>query len=183
MADLTNAQIAAAFDELGDLYELDGAVAYRVIAYRTAAKTVRETTVSVVQMARDGRVTELNGVGKILEEKILALDETGDIPTAKRFYVDTLGFETTFEYGTQALFVSAGGYHHHVGMNTWHSSGAGTRTPALGLGQVSIEVPSADDVGALREHLASASVPVADDGSRLVFDDPWANLVTVHTPS
>src|SRR3954471_3937056 len=84
MADLTNAQIAAAFDELGDLYELDGAVAYRVIAYRTAAKTVRETTVSVVQMARDGRVTELNGVGKILEEKILALDETGDIPTAKK---------------------------------------------------------------------------------------------------
>ena len=84
MADLTNAQIAAAFDELGDLYELDGAVAYRVIAYRTAAKTVRESSVSVVQMARDGRVTEINGIGKTLEEKILALDETGDIPTAKK---------------------------------------------------------------------------------------------------
>lgn len=107
--------------------------------------------------------------------------KVGDIATARRFYVDTLGFETTFEYGTQALFVSAGGYHHHVGMNTWHSSGAGTRTPALGLGQVSIEVPSSDDVGALRERLASASIPVTDDGSRLVFDDPWANLVTVHT--
>ena len=55
-----------------------------MIAYRTAAKTVRESTVSVVQMARDGRVTELNGIGKTLEEKILALDETGDIPTAKK---------------------------------------------------------------------------------------------------
>src|ERR671928_1160093 len=84
MADLTNAQIAAAFDELGDLYELDGAVSYRVIAYRTAAKAVRESAVSVVQMARDGRVTEINGIGKTLEEKIHALDETGDIPTAKR---------------------------------------------------------------------------------------------------
>src|SRR4051812_23636169 len=84
MADLTNAQIAAAFDELGDLYELDGAVSYRTIAYRTAAKAVRESTVSVVQMARDGRVTELNGIGKTLEEKIHALDQTGDIPTAKR---------------------------------------------------------------------------------------------------
>jgi DNA polymerase (family X) len=84
MADLTNAQIAAAFDELGDLYELDGAVAYRVIAYRTAAKAVRESSVSVVQMARDGRVTEINGIGKIIEEKILALDQTGDIPTAKK---------------------------------------------------------------------------------------------------
>ncbi len=84
MADLTNAQIAAAFDELGDLYELDGAVSYRVIAYRTAAKAVRESSVSVAQMARDGRVTEINGIGKILEEKILALDETGDIPTSKK---------------------------------------------------------------------------------------------------
>src|SRR3954471_15801878 len=84
MADLTNAQIAAAFDELGDLNELDGAVSYRVIGYRTAAKAVRESTVSVVQMAREGRVTELNGIGKTLEEKIHALDQTGDIPTAKR---------------------------------------------------------------------------------------------------
>jgi DNA polymerase (family X) len=84
MADLTNAQIAAAFDELGDLYELDGAVSYRVIAYRTAAKAVRESSVSVVAMAREGRVTEINGIGKTLEEKIHALDETGDIPTAKR---------------------------------------------------------------------------------------------------
>ncbi len=84
MADLTNAQIAAAFDELGDLYELDGAVSYRVIAYRTAAKAVRESSVSVAQMAREGRVTEVNGIGKTLEEKIHALDETGDIPTAKK---------------------------------------------------------------------------------------------------
>jgi catechol 2,3-dioxygenase len=105
--------------------------------------------------------------------------KVGDIPTARRFYVDTLGFETTFEYGGQALFVSAGGYHHHVGMNTWHSSGAGTRTPALGLGQVAIEVPSRDDLGSLRERLASASIQVADDGDELVFDDPWANLVRV----
>jgi DNA polymerase (family X) len=84
MADLTNAQIAAAFDELGDLYELDGAVSYRVIAYRTAAKAVRESSVSVVGLSREGRVTEISGVGKTLEEKIKALDETGDIPTAKK---------------------------------------------------------------------------------------------------
>jgi DNA polymerase (family X) len=84
MADLTNAQIAAAFDELGDLYELDGAVSYRVIAYRTAAKAVREASVSVAGLAREGRVTEINGIGKTLEEKIHALDETGDIPTAKK---------------------------------------------------------------------------------------------------
>ena len=82
MADLTNAQIAAAFEELADLYELDGAVQYRVIAYRNAARTVRDTSVSVAQLARDGRITELPGIGKTLEEKVLALDDTGDIPSA-----------------------------------------------------------------------------------------------------
>src|SRR3954454_5386482 len=84
MADLTNAQIAAAFDELADLYELDGAVQYRTIAYRTAAKAVRESSVSVGQLAREGRATEVSGIGKTLQEKIVALDETGDIPTSQR---------------------------------------------------------------------------------------------------
>ena len=81
---MTNAQIAAAFEELADLYELDGAVSYRVLAYRTAAKTIREATVSVMQLARDGRVTELPGIGKTLETKLIALDEEGDIPQARK---------------------------------------------------------------------------------------------------
>jgi DNA polymerase (family X) len=81
---VSNAQIAAAFDELADLYELDGAVQYRVLAYRTAARSVREATVSVAELTRQGRVTELPGIGKTLEEKIKALDETGDIPSAQK---------------------------------------------------------------------------------------------------
>src|SRR3954462_4824153 len=84
MATKTNAEIAAAFDELGDLYELDGAVSYRVIAYRTAAKTVRDASVSIMELTREGRVTELPGIGKTLEEKLQALDETGDIPAAQK---------------------------------------------------------------------------------------------------
>ena len=82
MADITNAQIAAALDELGDLYELDGAVSYRVIAYRNAAKAVRESSVSVIGLSRQGRVTDVPGIGKTLEEKLRALDETGEIPAA-----------------------------------------------------------------------------------------------------
>jgi DNA polymerase (family 10) len=82
--DITNTQIAAAFEELADLYELDGAVQYRVIAYRNAARTVRDSSVSVMQLAREGRVTELSGIGKTLEEKLIALDETGDIPAAEK---------------------------------------------------------------------------------------------------
>jgi DNA polymerase (family 10) len=79
---MTNAEIAAALDELGDLYELDGAVVYRVVAYREAAKSIRDSPVSVAQLAREGRATELRNVGKTLEEKIQALLETGDIPAA-----------------------------------------------------------------------------------------------------
>ncbi len=84
MADPSNSAIADALDELGDLYELDGAIAHRVLAYRTAAKTIRETPGSVAALARGGRATELTGVGATLAEKILALVETGTIPAAEK---------------------------------------------------------------------------------------------------
>jgi DNA polymerase (family 10) len=82
--DPSNAQIAIAFDELGDLYELDGAIVHRVVAYRNAAKAVRDAPVSVAAMTREGRVTELPGIGKTLEEKIRALIDTGTIPAAEK---------------------------------------------------------------------------------------------------
>src|SRR3954449_10884574 len=79
---MTNAEIAAALDELGTLYELDGAVKYRVLAYSTAAKAIRESPVSVAGLAAAGRAIEVPGVGKTLAEKIDALIETGEIPAA-----------------------------------------------------------------------------------------------------
>jgi DNA polymerase (family 10) len=79
---MKNAEIAAHFEELGDLYELDGAVVYRVVAYRNAAKAIREASSSVEQLAREGRATELAGVGKTIAEKIDALLESGEIPSA-----------------------------------------------------------------------------------------------------
>ena len=79
---MTNAEIAAALDELSVLYELDGAVKYRVLAYSTAARAIRESPVSVADLAAAGRATEIPGVGKTLAEKIVALAETGEIPAA-----------------------------------------------------------------------------------------------------
>jgi DNA polymerase (family 10) len=84
MTDPPNADIATLFDELGDLYELDGAVVHRVLAYRNAAKAIRESPVSVAALTREGRVTELPGIGKTLEEKILALLDTGTIPAVEK---------------------------------------------------------------------------------------------------
>jgi DNA polymerase (family 10) len=82
--ELSNAAIADAFDELGDLYELDGAIVHRVLAYRSAAKAVREASVSVAALARENRAVELPGIGKTLQEKIQALVQTGSIPAAER---------------------------------------------------------------------------------------------------
>jgi DNA polymerase (family X) len=81
---MRNVEIADAFEELASLYELDGAVVYRVVAYRNAAKAIREAGVSVEEMAKQGRVEELSGVGKTIAEKIDALLETGSIPSADK---------------------------------------------------------------------------------------------------
>src|ERR671926_1206097 len=82
--DPPNATIAALFDELADLYELDGAVVHRVLAYRNAAKSVREAPRSVAGLTREGTVTELPGIGRTLEEKIVALLDTGSIPAVEK---------------------------------------------------------------------------------------------------
>ncbi len=79
--DPTNTEIAILFDELADLYELDGAVVHRVMAYRNAAKAVREAPRSIAALTRDGTVTKLPGIGKTLEEKLNALLESGEIPS------------------------------------------------------------------------------------------------------
>jgi DNA polymerase (family 10) len=82
--ELSNTAIAAALEELGDLYELDGAIVHRVLAYRGAAKSVRDASVSVAALAREGRATELPGIGTTLQEKILALVRDGQIPATER---------------------------------------------------------------------------------------------------
>jgi DNA polymerase (family 10) len=81
---MRNGEIAEAFEELASLYELDGAVVYRVVAYRNAAKAIREAGVSVEELAKQGRAEELAGVGKTIAEKIDALLETGSIPSADK---------------------------------------------------------------------------------------------------
>lgn len=105
----------------------------------------------------------------------------GDVASARAFYVDALGFDETADYQGSALFVSAGGYHHHMAMNVWNSRGAGPRMPALGLGRVDLELPGADDLGELGERLRHHGIAVRDDGKTLAFADPWNNAVLATT--
>lgn len=108
--------------------------------------------------------------------------QVGDIPTAREFYVETLGFETTVDTYPGALFAAAGGYHHHVAMNTWNSAEAGPRAATLGLGDVAITVPEREDLDALTTRLKARSVPYSDTGRSIVVTDPWGTQVTVAVP-
>ena len=108
--------------------------------------------------------------------------QVGDVERARKFYVDALGFEPTAWNYPGALFASAGGYHHHVAMNTWQSAGAGPRAARLGLGDVAIAVPERVDLDMLVERLKRARIPFADLEDAVVVRDPWGTQVTVALP-
>jgi len=105
--------------------------------------------------------------------------QVGDLQVARAFYVDALGFESTATGYPGALFASAGGYHHHIAMNTWHSAGAGPRAASLGLGDVAVSVPGRDDLDSLVSRLREQKLPFADDGRAVRVTDPWGTQVTV----
>jgi catechol 2,3-dioxygenase len=103
----------------------------------------------------------------------------GSIEQAKDFYVNTLGFDITTNYANTALFVAAGGYHHHMAMNIWRSRGAGRRQPTLGLGEVRIELGSSEELLMLEESLRNAKSSFENDGQAIRLFDPWGNQVSI----
>lgn len=98
----------------------------------------------------------------------------GDIPSAQKFYVEQLGFDPTADMGS-ALFVSVGGYHHHLAMNTWQSAGASKRDPSLGLGEVKFILPNDGSIDRLANRLRQQKVSFDEKYNSLLVDDPWKN--------
>ena len=105
----------------------------------------------------------------------------GSVPAAEEFYVKMLGFEKTLNWGGQALFVSAGGYHHHMAMNTWRSKGAGKRQLALGLGNVEIKLENQDQLAETRDRLIFHEQEVISNDEILQVKDPWGNQISLHS--
>jgi catechol 2,3-dioxygenase len=104
----------------------------------------------------------------------------GDLPDAEAFYAGVVGFEVTVRGYPGALFVSAGGYHHHLGLNTWAGEGAPAPPPgSLGLERFEIVVPGGADVQAATERLRAAGVEVEHDGGAIAFADPFGNGVAL----
>lgn len=105
----------------------------------------------------------------------------GSIPAAEEFYIKMLGFEKTLNWGSQALFVSAGGYHHHMAMNTWRSKGAGKRQLALGLGNVEIKLENKDQLAEAKDRLEFHSLETRINQDSVQVRDPWGNLITLES--
>lgn len=104
----------------------------------------------------------------------------GDVPIARTFYVELLGFDATADMGS-ALFVSVGGYHHHMAMNTWQSKGVGPRVPGLGLAEVKLILPTDGSIDTLANRLAASKLPFEHKKGDLHVDDPWGNKLVFAT--
>jgi catechol 2,3-dioxygenase len=104
--------------------------------------------------------------------------KVGDIEAAKKFYIDILGFEKTAEL-PGALFVSVGGYHHHIGMNTWESRGAEKRNPSLGLHRIEFVFSEKGDVEELKKRLKENHIEFKEEQNTLLFHDSWKNEIVI----
>jgi catechol 2,3-dioxygenase len=112
--------------------------------------------------------------------------KVSDLEKALAFYHDILGFEVTQRYGNAAVFLSAGGYHHHIGLNTWYSKGAPPAPRnACGLFHTAILYPTRKDLAIALKRLMDANYPLtgaADHGvSEAVYlDDPDGNGIEIY---
>jgi catechol 2,3-dioxygenase len=105
--------------------------------------------------------------------------QVGDVAEAERFYHRVLGFDVVAG-GETSLFVSAGGYHHHLGLNTWHSRGA-SPAPAdtARLRFYSVRLPSEEARAAVLARVEAAGLTTREVGGAVVVDDPWGHAVVL----
>jgi catechol 2,3-dioxygenase len=112
--------------------------------------------------------------------------KVSDLDKALGFYRDILGFTEMQRYGSQAVFLSAGGYHHHIGLNTWYSKNAPPApTRSAGLFHTAILYPTRKDLATVLQRLIDARYPLtgaSDHGvsQALYLDDPDGNGVELY---
>lgn len=112
--------------------------------------------------------------------------KVADLERGIAFYRDVLGFELTQRHGRQAAFLSAGGYHHHIGLNTWESSGGAPPPPGTtGLHHLAILYPTRAELAKALERLTNAKIPLegaSDHGvsEALYLRDPDGNGVELY---
>ena len=112
--------------------------------------------------------------------------KVSNIEKALEFYKDMLGFKITERIGDQAVFLSAGGYHHHIALNTWHSEGAENASKSgVGLFHAAILYPERKELAKITKRLIESSYPItgaADHGvsEAIYLDDPDGNGIELY---
>jgi catechol 2,3-dioxygenase len=109
--------------------------------------------------------------------------QVADIPQARDFYHGVLGFDIVFDWERMgALFVSAGGYHHHLGLNTWHSRG-GRPAPegSAGLRYFTVYLPDKAALAPVLARLDKAGISYRQENGGVVVEDPWRNGILLLT--
>lgn len=112
--------------------------------------------------------------------------KVANLERSLEFYRDLLGFEVSMMYGDQAAFISAGGYHHHIGLNTWHSKGAPPASKeGVGLYHTAILYPTKKDLAVIFNRIRKAGYPMtgaSDHGvsEALYLEDPDGNGVELY---
>ena len=102
--------------------------------------------------------------------------KVSDLQRSLEFYRDLLGFEVTTMYGNQAAFISAGGYHHHIGLNTWHSKGLPPASVnSVGLYHTAILYPTRKDLATIYDRLRKAYYPLTGASDHLVSEALYLN--------
>ena len=104
--------------------------------------------------------------------------KVADIDRALEFWSGVLGFELQQRMGDQAAFVSAGGYHHHLGLNTWHSSGAPPHPAgSLGLRHFTVRLPGQSELERVADQVRAANMAVEQVGDGWQTRDPSGNAL------
>jgi catechol 2,3-dioxygenase len=104
--------------------------------------------------------------------------KVASIPESEAFYVDLLGFQLMQRYGPSASFVSAGGYHHHIGFNTWESAGAQPpHEDAAGLRWFGLVLPDEASLDSLVKHLKDKNVSFQEERGGIIVRDPSENVL------
>lgn len=112
--------------------------------------------------------------------------KVSDLERSLGFYSGLLGFELVMKYGSQAAFISAGGYHHHIGLNTWHSKDAPPAArDGVGLYHTAILYPTRKDLACILDRLSQASYPLTGASNHgvseaLYLNDPDGNGVELY---
>jgi catechol 2,3-dioxygenase len=105
----------------------------------------------------------------------------GDVEGALEFWRDLVGFEVMTRFPS-AAFISAGGYHHHLGLNTWRGEGVGPMPAGtVGLRHWTVVLDTPAEVAAVRERLEAAGAPVEEHSDGFLTRDPWNNAVVVRS--